>query len=181
MSFLDDHINIEISGNLGDIQISASLVEPFASAQLANNVMKLLQKYVVDFKIKKADNEYKFLSERFENQEKEFQQVKAKLANFRDRNKNIISAVVQSRMDELQTEYNFSFGLYSELAKQVENARFQVAKDTPVFTILEPVTIPREKSKPQALLVIVSFVFLGIILSSAYILYKKYIKKEVLD
>ncbi len=177
MKFLDDHIMIIVSGDLGNVEINASLVEPFASAQLANNVMKILQKYIVEFKIKKAEDEYKFLNDRFQQQEKEFQQVKGELANFRDRNKNIISAVVQNRMDELQTEYNFSFSLYSELAQQLENARFQVAKDTPVFTILEPVTIPTEKSKPQKILIMISFIFIGIIVGSAYVLYKKYIKR----
>ena len=53
------------------------------------------------------------------------------------------------------------FGVYSELAKQREQANIQVKETTPVFTVVEPVTIPTERSKPKRGLICIAFTFLG--------------------
>jgi len=42
-----------------------------------------------------------------------------------------------------------------------EQAKIQVKKDTPVFTIIEPVTVPSEKSKPNRLMILFIWFFLG--------------------
>jgi LPS O-antigen subunit length determinant protein (WzzB/FepE family) len=58
------------------------------------------------------------------------------------------------------------------LASQVEQAKLQVNKDTPVFTTIKPVTIPYEKSAPKRALIVITFLFLGFVLSTGYVLVK---------
>jgi LPS O-antigen subunit length determinant protein (WzzB/FepE family) len=50
----------------------------------------------------------------------------------------------------------------------------QVKKDTPLFTVLKPVTIPNEKSAPKRALILVVYLFLGFVLSLGVVLGKKY-------
>jgi len=67
------------------------------------------------------------------------------------------------------------------LAKQLETQRLQVKKDTPLFTVLQPVSIPLEKSAPKRALILSVYLFLGFVLSLGYVLVKKYLisfKKE---
>ncbi|MFR6383017.1 MAG: hypothetical protein ACLUOS_13230 [Odoribacter splanchnicus] len=45
----------------------------------------------------------------------------------------------------MNNEYTLLFGVYSELAKQREQANIQVKETTPVFTDVEPVTITTER------------------------------------
>ncbi len=61
----------------------------------------------------------------------------------------------------MNNEYTLLFGVYSELAKQREQANIQVKETTPVFTVVEPVTIPTERSKPKRGLICIAFTFLG--------------------
>jgi len=54
-----------------------------------------------------------------------------------------------------------AFSVYGEIAKQLENAKIRVKEDTPIFSIIEPVTIPLEKSKPRRVLILMIWFFLG--------------------
>ena len=83
------------------------------------------------------------------------------LAQFRDANRNFASAIAKATEERLSNEYTVALGVYSELAKQREQAGIQVKEDTPIFTIVEPVTVPNEPSKPKRALILVAFVFLG--------------------
>ncbi|WOC39788.1 GNVR domain-containing protein [Polaribacter sp. HL-MS24] len=74
---------------------------------------------------------------------------------------------------QLQSQYNLVFAVYSELAKQLETQRLQVKKDTPIFTVLKPVTIPSEKATPKRALILVVYLFLGFVLSIGYVLVKE--------
>ena len=60
-----------------------------------------------------------------------------------------------------------------ELAKQVEQARIQVSKDTPIFTIIDPVVIPNQRTSPKRTLIVLSFTFLGFFLAIGYALIKE--------
>ena len=55
----------------------------------------------------------------------------------------------------------------------MEQAKLQVNKDTPVFTTIKPVTIPFERSAPKRSLIIITFLFLGFVLSCGYVLVKE--------
>ncbi len=105
----------------------------------------------------------------------EFEQIQTKLAYFRDRNQNIASAAAQNQLQSLEAEYNFAFNIYTELAKQVEQARLQVAKDTPIFSVIQPVYIPTEKSAPKRPLIILIFTILGFVFSLGYIFVSEFL------
>ena len=50
----------------------------------------------------------------------------------------------------------------SELATQLEQAKINVKETTPILTIIKPVTVPYKKSKPQRMMILFAFTFLGI-------------------
>ena len=62
--------------------------------------------------------------------------------------------------------------MYSELAKQLEQARIKVKEDTPVFSIVEEVTVPVERSKPHRSLILILWTLLGGILGVALVIAK---------
>lgn len=72
---------------------------------------------------------------------------------------------MNNELQRLEAEYNFAFNIYTELAKQLEQAKLQVSKDTPVFSIIEPVTVPAEKSAPKRPLILIIFTFIGLVVA----------------
>jgi len=166
---LENQISILFNEKEGFVSLSFSMPEPLMAAQMAKYAEELLQKEVIEFKIQNAREQLKFTEERFEEKKIEFEAIQKKLANFRDRNQNLSSALVLNQLEKLEAEYNFAFNIYTELAKQLEQAKLQVSKDTPIFSIIQPVTVPIEKSAPKRPLIVVVFVFLGLIISFGYI------------
>ena len=62
--------------------------------------------------------------------------------------------------------------VFQELAGQVEQAKIQVNKDTPIFMIIEPVSIPLKRSKPQRKTMVVIWTLLGGVIAVGWTLVK---------
>ena len=172
---LSDQLSLEVNDKDGYVSLSARMPEAKAAAQLAKKAQELLQQAITDFKIQKAKDQLAFVENRYAEKQKEFDAVQQKLAKFRDRNKNVSTAMAQTELERLQAEYNLVYGVYSELAKQLETQKIQVKEDTPVFTIIEPVSIPIEKSKPKRPMILVIWIFLGGIVGVGMVFGKEFL------
>lgn len=161
MKALKDKVVLNVNDKDGVVILSATMSEPIAAAQLASLVQVMLQRYITEFKIEKAQAKLKFIEERYADAKKQFELKQEELAQFRDANRNFASAIAKTNEERLNNEYSVALGVYSELAKQREQANIQVKEDTPVFTIVEPVTVPSERSKPKRGLIFIAFTFLG--------------------
>ena len=60
----------------------------------------------------------------------------------------------------------------TEMAKQLEQAKMQVKKDTPVFTINQPVTVPLKSSNSRAKTLII-WTFFGFVLGCVLVIGKQ--------
>ena len=169
---LSDQLNLEVNDQDGYITLSCEMNDAAAAAQLTQNAILLLQKYITSFKIEKAQAQKDFIEQRFIEKKQEFDSIQEKLARFQDEHKNIKSAMAKIQEAKLSAEYNMLSGVYTELGKQLEQAQIQVKEDTPVFTIIQPVSIPIEKSSPKRLLIISLFIFLGVTFSISIIFAK---------
>ncbi|RUT80133.1 Wzz/FepE/Etk N-terminal domain-containing protein [Ancylomarina longa] len=175
IEILSAQLSIEVNDKDGYVSLSARMPEAKAAAQLAKRAQELLQQAITDFKIQKAKDQLAFVENRFSEKQKEFDAVQQKLAKFRDRNRNVSTAMAQTELERLQAEYNLVYGVYSELAKQLETQKIQVKEDTPVFTIIEPVSIPIEKSKPKRPMILVIWTFLGGIVGVGMVFGKEFL------
>ncbi|MEI7423458.1 MAG: Wzz/FepE/Etk N-terminal domain-containing protein [Prolixibacteraceae bacterium] len=158
---LSDLVSLNVNPKEGVLTLSATMPEALASAQLGQRAQELLQQYITEFKIKKAKANLDFIQQRFDETTKKFEAAQEKLASFRDRNKSVTLATARTEEDRLTSQYNLIYSIYSELAKQLEQAKIQVKQDTPVFTIIEPVSVPTIKSNPNRPMILFIWLFLG--------------------
>jgi len=155
------------------VKLSFTMPEPLMAAQMARYAEALLQKELIDYKIQSAREQLSFTEQRFVEKKNEFETIQNRLAVFRDRNQNITSAIAMNQLDRMEAEYNFSFTIYTELAKQMEQAKLQVSKDTPIFMVIEPVTIPTARSAPNLIFNVLVFFVFGVIFSIVFIFIKE--------
>jgi capsular polysaccharide biosynthesis protein len=147
----------------GVVSISVVEGDPLVAAQIAQVTESALQDWIIQHKIKNAKAQFGFIERQFKTKEKEFFSIQEKLANYSDRNQNVLSASYLTRLDRLQAEFNLINTVYSELAKQKEQAAIQLSKDTPTFSVLDPVKVPKEKTGPKKSLFILGAFFIGLI------------------
>lgn len=160
---LEEKLFIEVNDKEGYLVLVSEFHQPYLSAQIGLEAQKLLQDYITQLKVKKAKAELDFIQERFKEKKEEFEIAQRKLAIFRDENKNIASSIVRTEEEKLENEYQLAFEVYSELAKQLEQARIKVEEDTPVFSVIDEITVPVKKSKPQRFLILITWGVIGIL------------------
>ncbi|RKF02817.1 putative tyrosine kinase-like protein [Tenacibaculum lutimaris] len=174
---IQEQLVIENNEKEGFVKISFSMPEALAAAQMTKKVQVILQEAITKFKIEKAEQELNFIQQRYSELKLDFEKKQATLASYKDRNQGLITSRSQSYLRRIESEYNLAFNLYSELAKQLETQKIKVKENTPVFTVIEPVIVPVEKSKPRRLMILFIFFFLGIAVGVGVVVVKNWIKE----
>lgn len=172
---LAENVSLDANSKEGYLTLSVTMPEAYTAAEVALKAQEMLQRYITEFKIAKAADQLRFIEERFEEKKAEFETAQKRLASFRDRNRNVSSALARTEEERLQSEYNIAYNVYNELAKQLEQARIQVKEDTPVLSVVKPVVVPVKKSKPNRPLILVIWVFLGGITGVGWVFGKQYL------
>lgn len=167
-------INMDKKTNLITFNVTAQ--SPKISAFLADTITSLLQSYVIDFKIKKAHDDLKNAEMLFKQAEEKYNNSLQKLAEFSDRNKNVISAQYLIKQKELQNEQELAYQVYTQMAQQVQISKMGVQDQKPVFSIIQPAVEPLIPSAPNKKLILIGFVFLGFLGASFWVL-----RKDLLD
>lgn len=172
---LSENVYLVADETEGTLTLTAIMPEALAAAQLGQSALTMLQSYITKYKIEKAQEQLDFIQERFEVKKAEFEQAQVNLASFRDRNKFMSTAIAKTEEERLQGEYQIAFSVYNELAKQLETAKIQVKEETPVLTIIEPITIPNEKSEPKRSMIVFIWTFLGGVFGIGWVFGKEYL------
>lgn len=170
MARLSESVGITLDDKKGYVTITANMPEAVAAAQMAQATLTLLQRYITEFKIEKVQSNLDFVQERYDEAKQNFEEIQARRAKFRDANMNTSRYSARTELEKLDAEYSLAMNLYSELATQLEQAKISVKETTPILTVINPVTVPHRKSKPQRAMILFAFTFLGAVLGMGCVL-----------
>jgi uncharacterized protein involved in exopolysaccharide biosynthesis len=172
---------ISIANDKKEGFVSLKVVEenPLIAAQVAKITEAVLQDWIIEHKVKNAKAQYDFIEKQFESKQKEFFSIQDQLAGYMDRNQNVLSASYLTRLERLQAEFDLVNTVYSELAKQKEQAAIQLSKETPTFSVLDPVKVPKVKTGPRKSLYVLGAFIVGLIFSTGWFLTRKPIQEFI--
>ena len=170
---ISSSLSLSINDKEGFITISFTDSDKNIAAQITQIAQNLLQKKIIEFKNKSSKEMLDFAIKQYSQNKESFEKLQDERAVFVDKNINISSSLFQNKLSRIESELTISQSIVQQLASQVEQAKLQVNKDTPVFTTIKPVTIPFERSAPKRSLIVIVFAFLGLVLSCGYVLIKE--------
>ena len=170
---ISSSLNLSINDKEGFITISFTDTDKNIAAQLTQIAQNLLQKKIIEFKNKSSKEMLDFAVKQYSKNKESYEKLQDERAVFVDKNINISSSLFQNKLSRIESELTISQSIVQQLASQVEQAKLQVNKDTPVFTTIKPVTIPFERSAPKRSLTVIIFAFLGFVFSIGYVLIKE--------
>lgn len=170
--YLSGVILLDLNEKEGFIELSVYDKNPYVASQIAEIAKNILQESIINFKIKNINATYKFISDQLEIAKNNFYLLQDSLAKFKDKNKNIKSDIFLNQFSRIESEYNLSRNIYNELALNKEKIAIDVRKNTPIFTVIKPVVIPNDRFQPKRSLIVIIFSFLGIIITSFWVLIK---------
>ena len=170
---LENNLSLSINEKEGFITISFTDTNKNVAAQITQISQNLLQEKIIEFKNKSSKEMLDFALKQYSNKKESYEKLQDERAVFVDKNINISSSLFQNKLSRLESEVNISESIVQQLASQVEQARLQVNKDTPVFTTIKPVTIPFKRSAPKRSQIVIIFAFMGLVFSSGFVLVKE--------
>lgn len=176
---LAELISLNVNDKDGYIELSATLKDPVVAAQITTLAKDLLQQEIIEIKTRGAKELVAYLTEQFEDKKADLNAAQDALSSFRDKNLSISSFRFSNVQTRLETNLSIVTGVFQNVSSQLEAAKLQVEKDTPVFSIITPVVIPVEKSTPNRFQIVVIWILLALVLSMGYVIVKDPIKKII--
>ena len=178
---IDKIITININQKDGFISLSSTFPVAEYSANLTINAKEILQEIIINNKIESANQNLIFSQRQLEEKKLIFDEIQAKLAYFSDSNLNSVNSFVINERGKLEAEFQIINAVVTELSKQVEQAKLQVSKDTPVFSTIKEAVIPVERTSPKRTQIVLIFGFTGLIISIISVLIFQPLRKILLE
>ena len=173
LKIVAQNVSLSVDKKEGYLTLTVNGSEPMQTAELAIKAQQLLQDEVTRFRTEKAKDQLAYVQARYNEIKAETETLQSQLATVRDRSQEMTTTRARMEQERLQTKYSVSSAIYTEMAKQLEQAKMQVKRDTPTLTVIQPVTVPRQPSNSRAKTLIV-WTFLGFILGCGLVLAKGY-------
>ena len=176
LKFIDSFeskIEVIFNKKEGYFTVSGTFFTPEGSSTLVKETAKLLQEYLIEFRVKRAQENFDFINTRFNEAKKDLNESQEMLAKFEDENNQLISQKVLLKRKILERDNNHKFSLYTSLLQQKETFAKNVKKDTPLFSVIKDVYLPHEKYSPRSVIIIFKWGVLMFLFGSFNVIYKK--------
>ena len=174
ISALQRLITVEIDKKTSTLNVMVRMQDPLISADVTCVVLENLQKYMIDYRIHKVKRDMEYTEKVYGEAREAYYKAQKAYAVFEDANKNIISASYRTEQERLKNEMTLTFNVYNSLAQKLEQDKLKVQEETPVYTVIEPATVPLRAASPNKLLILAVCIFLAIFGGCGYVLIKDF-------
>ena len=147
------------------------------SALVANNIVKSLDNYIRTQRKSYASEQRYYIDKRLAQVKDSLTNAENNLKNFREENRLVASPALLLEQGRLLRNVDIMQAVYIELNKQLEIARIDEIKETPVLNVKELAKDPIIKAGPKRAITFVTVVFISLLLSALYFMFHDEIKK----
>tara|TARA_A200000113_G_scaffold174753_1_gene159915 strand:+ start:422 stop:1414 length:993 start_codon:yes stop_codon:yes gene_type:complete len=172
-TLINKALSISVDKKDGFVTISANMPNSEYAANTCINAREILQKTIIDSRIKSAKQKLEYSEKQLASKRIEFEEIQNKLAYFNDSNLNIVTSSIINEREKLEADFQIINAVMIELSKQVEQRKLQVSEDTPVFSIVKEASMAVKKSSPKRTQMVLMYGFVGFILSTVFVLINK--------
>lgn len=170
---ISQRIFVETDKKSGVITASVTMQDPLISATLVEIVIENLQKHITDYRTRKAKEDLLFTEKLFAEAKAKYFAAQSEYAQYMDKNKNVISASYRTDEERLNNEMKLTYGVYNQMAQQLESNKIKVQEQIPVYAVIEPARVPLRADSPKKSMILIGFVFLAGFLSALWIIIKR--------
>ena len=180
-NYIDDGLSIKFDEKVNLISISATTSNPKISTFIVNKTKRFLQDYIINLKIKKAKDKYNFILKNLNIKEVEFKKLQKDYNRIIDENINLNTAVSQIKIDNIKLKFDFVKSIYIDLGKQLEQVKIEIIQDTPVFSTIQPIEMPQNRSNLSLKLIIIISLLFGFMISIGFIILHPIFRKILFE
>ena len=160
-------LNVNEDRRTGLIKVNIEMESPSLAAEVANFIGSEIQSYIQKQNSAQAAKEKLFISDRLIVVKAELEDLETNLKNFKERNRGYeVSPDLFMKYSQKLREVEAKQQVYVTLQQQLELARINEVKQTPIINILDDARPPVNKSKPNRAIITILFILSGLLISS---------------
>lgn len=164
-------ITTNVDKKTGVTSLSVTMQDPLVAAIVTDTVLSKLKEHIINYRISKAEEDCNYYEKLYEESKDNYYKAQKAYANFLDANKNIILRSVQIEGERLQNEMNLAYNLYNQMASQLQMGRAKVQEAKPMFTIVEPASVPLLPSGTSRKMILLTITFIAVAAAAAWVLF----------
>lgn len=153
--------------------------DQLVAATIADSVQERLQRFITDYRTKKARNDLEYTKKLFYSAKKQYEISRQRYAAYGDANQDVVLPSYQLKQEDLENEMQLRYNVYTTIMAQLQSAQAKVLERTPAFTTLESATVPFKPAGPKRMVFMIGIFFFSFVLTSIYILVLDARKKQV--
>jgi uncharacterized protein involved in exopolysaccharide biosynthesis len=176
---LREGISVSMDIKTSILTMSFETKEPKFSADIVNNVVDELDKFILTKRTTNASEQRKFIEGRLAEVKEDLTKSEENLKTFREQNAQVRSPQLILEQGRLERDLQINNTLFIELKKQYELAKIEEVKNMPVINVLDFAHPAAFKESPKRLKIVI-FVFLFSLASVVvYVPGYKYYRSDV--
>ena len=163
--------NVEDKTNVITIEVTDQ--DPRIAAVMADTVKTRLQDFLTNYRTNKARHDLAYIEDLQRQAKKAYEHARQLYVDYMDSNQNMILLSAMQKQTDLENEMQLQYNNYNALNAQVIDAKAKVQQVTPAFTTLQSATVPLHKAGPRRSIIVLGFLFLAALLTTAWALHKE--------
>ena len=168
------NIHCDVDQKTNIITINVKDQDPKVCAAIAEQTAKQLQKFIIDYRTKKAKNDYNYYKKLCDKAQVNYEKARQKYAAYSDANYEPELTSIRSKIEDLENDMQLKFNIYSSTNTQKQMALAKIQEKTPAFTTIESATVPTKPAGPKRMLGAIGLMILYAVVQTIYFL-RKYI------
>jgi uncharacterized protein involved in exopolysaccharide biosynthesis len=143
MKALGDHLDVAVAQRTGVVTYKVRSRIPYASFDLARRILATIRRFDLEHRQARASSERKFTEARVAAATEELKEAEATLVAFTEANRDVrSSARLQVQYENLQRRVALRNQVLGQLQANLEQARLDEVRDTPVISPIDDPVIP---------------------------------------
>ena len=171
VKFFADNIMVNVDKKSFKTQMSLEMQDPLVVATVMKAVTDNLKDYMSNYRTSKARQDVENLEVICEERKTDYYKAQQTYATYVDANKSVNLQSANAERERLQQEMNLAYQVYSQVATNLEGARIQAEQAKPVFVIINPVTVPINRTAPSKAKMLVIFTILAGCCAAGWVLF----------
>lgn len=170
---LNNNVDCKINKKTMMITITVTDQDPLIAAMVADSVKNRLQKFIVNYRVSKAKEDYNYNRKIYKQVKEQYNAARHEYATFVDKNRDVQAESIRQEISYLENELQIKFNLYQQVANNLQQAEMMIQEETPAFVTLQRSTVPLIKAGPHRAQTCLSWMFIAFIFLTIWILYKE--------
>lgn len=158
------------------ITVDVTVQDADVAQQIAANVCNRLQKYITDYRTGKARKDLEYTKKITKEAHNKYLKKQREYAAYCDANMDVTLVSFRQVADRLENEMQLAYNTYSQYAQQQQLAESKVQERTPVYTVIQPATVPLKPVGPKRMFAVAIALFLSFFGSVTFLLARDYWK-----